>query len=68
MDLTNFDPKKHTGSLPSPCVSICQLDDNQICKGCLRTIEEIINWSDFSEEIKSKVWNSIIVRRKNNNK
>ncbi|WP_460134236.1 DUF1289 domain-containing protein [Pseudomonas sp. S1_E04] len=29
----------------SPCVSICALDDDDICTGCQRTVEEITRWS-----------------------
>lgn len=25
----------------SPCIGVCKLDDNNICIGCKRTIEEI---------------------------
>ncbi|MFO2463766.1 DUF1289 domain-containing protein [Pseudomonas sp. 15FMM2] len=28
----------------SPCVSICALDDNDICTGCQRTAAEITRW------------------------
>lgn len=32
--------------LPSPCVSVCELDDaTGFCKGCWRTIDEIGRWS-----------------------
>jgi predicted Fe-S protein YdhL (DUF1289 family) len=34
----------------SPCVKICKLDEeNGVCIGCGRTIEEITNWSTFSD-------------------
>ncbi|AZD06532.1 hypothetical protein C4K26_1110 [Pseudomonas chlororaphis] len=29
----------------SPCVSICALDDDDICTGCQRTVSEITRWS-----------------------
>lgn len=29
----------------SPCVNICALDDDDICIGCQRTVEEITRWS-----------------------
>jgi hypothetical protein len=25
----------------SPCIKVCELDENGICKGCKRTIQEI---------------------------
>ena len=32
----------------SPCVRLCVLDDNKVCVGCKRTIEEIVAWSTMS--------------------
>lgn len=30
---------------PSPCISICQMDERtNLCKGCHRTIDEIREW------------------------
>ena len=29
----------------SPCVSICALDEQDICAGCQRTVDEITRWS-----------------------
>ena len=31
----------------SPCVSICALDDDDVCVGCHRTGEEITRWSEM---------------------
>jgi len=28
----------------SPCISLCQLDEEAVCKGCYRTAEEIRDW------------------------
>ena len=28
----------------SPCISICVLDENDICQGCYRSAEEITDW------------------------
>ena len=30
--------------LASPCISLCRLNDQDICEGCFRTTEEIRNW------------------------
>ena len=32
-----------TWNKESPCVGICKLDENDVCTGCGRPIEEIIN-------------------------
>ncbi|AZE74795.1 hypothetical protein C4K00_4596 [Pseudomonas synxantha] len=29
----------------SPCVSICALDEDDICTGCQRSVDEITRWS-----------------------
>lgn len=36
----------------SPCVRNCCLDEQDICLGCNRTIEEIINWGNSTEDEK----------------
>lgn len=28
----------------SPCISVCLLDDNDVCVGCYRTADEITDW------------------------
>ena len=35
---------KSPARVPSPCVSICALNDDDVCVGCYRTAEEIRNW------------------------
>lgn len=50
--------------VPSPCVSICQMDAHSgLCSGCLRTIEEIAAWSRYSEAEKRAVWARLVERR-----
>ena len=28
----------------SPCISVCVLDDTDICQGCFRSADEITDW------------------------
>ncbi len=28
----------------SPCISVCVLDDKDICQGCFRSADEITDW------------------------
>lgn len=35
-------------SVKSPCVSICALDENDVCVGCYRTGIEISQWGGMS--------------------
>ncbi|MDO6462449.1 DUF1289 domain-containing protein [Granulosicoccaceae sp. 1_MG-2023] len=37
----------------SPCVGLCSLDNSSgICAGCFRHIDEIIDWSAYSDDEK----------------
>lgn len=42
-------------SVPSPCVSICALDDNDICVGCFRSGREISEWGRLADDEKRAV-------------
>lgn len=46
----------------SPCVSICSLDEQEVCIGCQRTIDEIMNWSGMSDEERRKVLEKVAER------
>ena len=37
-------------SIPSPCVRNCCLDENDICRGCYRTLKEICGWASANHE------------------
>jgi uncharacterized protein len=51
-------------SIPSPCISLCQIDDiSKLCIGCWRTIDEIIAWSSNDDDAKKAVW-LLIEKRK----
>jgi len=39
----------------SPCIDKCKYDENKVCMGCHRTMNEIVNWSSFSDEKKTKI-------------
>jgi uncharacterized protein len=34
--------------VPSPCVSVCALDEDDVCVGCYRTGMEISQWGRMS--------------------
>ncbi|WP_338522152.1 DUF1289 domain-containing protein [Pseudomonas batumici] len=33
-----------SAAVPSPCVSLCRLDEQKICIGCFRHVEDIREW------------------------
>ncbi len=47
----------------SPCVSICALDDDEICTGCYRTADEITDWFMASNDEKREIIARAAARR-----
>ncbi len=46
--------------VPSPCISVCRMDAGSgLCLGCLRSIEEICDWSAMDEQARRAVWRLI---------
>jgi predicted Fe-S protein YdhL (DUF1289 family) len=46
--------------VPSPCVSLCEMaPDTGLCRGCLRTIDEIVAWGSADDAYKRAVWQEI---------
>ena len=40
----------------TPCISVCRIDkDTRKCEGCKRTIEEISNWSRYTNEERNEI-------------
>lgn len=51
------------GDVPSPCVSVCRMDDlREFCVGCSRTLEELRQWRSMGNEDKKAVW-ALIAQR-----
>ncbi len=51
--------------LPSPCISVCTMEiASGLCRGCLRTLDEIAAWSTLDDAGKRAVWAHIEVRAK----
>lgn len=48
---------------PSPCISVCTMEiGNGLCRGCLRTLDEIAVWSTLDDNTKRAVWARIEAR------
>ncbi|WP_426417156.1 DUF1289 domain-containing protein [Aestuariirhabdus sp. LZHN29] len=39
----------------SPCVSICALNEEDVCVGCYRTDREIVRWREMSDPERREV-------------
>jgi len=44
--------------IESPCISICRYED-EVCVGCGRTVDDVVNWYDMTDEEKQAVLNRI---------
>ncbi|MFK8042775.1 DUF1289 domain-containing protein [Congregibacter sp.] len=51
----------------SPCLSICALDENDICLGCYRSAEEITDWFMASAMQKREMLERARARREADN-
>jgi len=48
----------------SPCISICALDQNDVCEGCFRTGDEIVDWFTANDARKREILEASERRRK----
>lgn len=54
---------EHMTPVPSPCINLCEMDPaSGFCRGCMRTLEEIVAWGQGSEQYKRAVWEQIRAR------
>jgi predicted Fe-S protein YdhL (DUF1289 family) len=47
----------------SPCLSICFLDEEDVCMGCYRNAQEITDWQQLSSEQRTEVLKLVVQRR-----
>jgi len=54
-----------TDDLHSPCVGICNLDEERdLCEGCARSTDEIEAWTSLDEVSKFELWGELAERRR----
>lgn len=49
--------------MQSPCTRDCRLDDNDLCLGCFRFLDEIYDWKSFTEDEHLNIINLISERK-----
>ncbi|MDD2760646.1 MAG: DUF1289 domain-containing protein [Methylomonas sp.] len=54
---------KAQDSIPSPCIRNCCLNDNNICQGCFRSLDEICGWSQANTETRQRILVNVEQRR-----
>ena len=52
-----------TQPVKSPCIEVCSLDDQDVCIGCYRTANVIIEWFSASDERKQIILSAVNERR-----
>lgn len=56
------EPRRH--AVASPCVSVCRMSAaTGYCEGCLRTLDEIAQWSQLDDDQRRAVLANIALRR-----
>jgi predicted Fe-S protein YdhL (DUF1289 family) len=49
----------------SPCIDVCKIDtDSGLCRGCLRTLQEIAKWSKYSKKERRAVIEDLAKRKR----
>ena len=50
-------------AIETPCIKICVIDDEGLCVGCARTLDEIAGWGSLSTEQRHAVMLALPARR-----
>ncbi|WP_178119007.1 DUF1289 domain-containing protein [Pseudomonas akapageensis] len=50
-------------AVPSPCISLCRLDEEKICRGCFRHVEDIRQWRSADDEQRREICRNARQRR-----
>lgn len=53
---------KASDKVRSPCVSVCALDENNVCIGCHRTGDEILRWTQMTNDERRDVLREVAKR------
>jgi predicted Fe-S protein YdhL (DUF1289 family) len=49
---------------PSPCINVCVLEADGLCRGCLRTLDEIARWMSMTPSEQRQVIEALAERRR----
>ncbi|WP_047047047.1 DUF1289 domain-containing protein [Vibrio mexicanus] len=59
----NDKPKETAESIPHPCIRHCCLDEEDVCMGCFRTLEEILHWNEATDGEKRSILKETKIRK-----
>ena len=50
----------NAAAVASPCINLCRMHEaTGWCEGCLRTLDEIVQWGSAGDDYKTAVWAEI---------
>lgn len=50
-------------AIVSPCTGVCAIDDDDLCRGCARTLDEIAAWGVMTAAERAAVMADLPARR-----
>jgi predicted Fe-S protein YdhL (DUF1289 family) len=51
------------GAVATPCVKVCVIGPDGLCRGCARTLDEIVDWGRMSETGRRAIMLALPARR-----
>jgi len=42
-------------AVPSPCISLCRLDEQKVCLGCFRHVDDIREWRSADDDRRRQI-------------
>ena len=55
-------PVASTERVASPCTDVCKME-GELCIGCFRTLDEIVRWSQASDDERREILAAVAQRR-----
>ena len=50
-------------AIPSPCTGVCMLDEERLCMGCHRSVDEIARWMQLGDDERRRLMEEELPRR-----
>jgi predicted Fe-S protein YdhL (DUF1289 family) len=47
----------------SPCIGVCEMRDDGLCAGCLRTLDEIARWGTMGDGERLRLMDDVLPSR-----
>ncbi|MBT3827187.1 MAG: DUF1289 domain-containing protein [Nitrosomonadales bacterium] len=48
-----------TDQFSTPCIGVCQYNNEDMCRGCFRTLDEISNWALKTEKERQEIMQNL---------